>query len=111
MAIAPLEAWEVGLDQAFTEQQQGLIFEKLGQQSKPGHLVVAEIWSSLHHASAEKLKGAIGVHVPELRAGPPVQIFSLMGFSIEKLSRCTHSSSCLDIESHQPLLLSTQTRL
>ena len=72
MASAPLEAWEIALNEVFTEQQQGLIFDKLKQGSEPGHLKVAEIWSSLHRASAEKLKGAIEGRVPELRAGTPM---------------------------------------
>ena len=72
MASATLEAWEIALNEAFSEQQQGFIFQGLQQASKPGHLVVAEIWSSLQRASAENLKGAIEGRLPDLKAGTPV---------------------------------------
>ena len=72
MALASLEAWEIAFNEAFSEQQQGHIFLLLQQGSKPGHLVVAELWSSLHRASAEKLKGAIECLLPDLKAGTPV---------------------------------------
>ena len=74
MASASLEAWEIALNEGLSEQQQGLIFDKLKQASKPGHVVVADLWASLHRASAEKLKGAIIGRVPELEAGTPLCI-------------------------------------
>ena len=42
MAAAPLEAGEIALSEQQL-QQQGLIFDKLEQAPKPGHLVVAEL--------------------------------------------------------------------
>ena len=72
MGATPLRAWEVALDAVFSEEQQGLKFDKLKQPSKEGHLVVADLWTSLHRATARKLKGAIEGRLPELKAGTPV---------------------------------------
>ena len=54
-------AWEIALNEVFTEQQQCLIFDKLKQGSEPGHLKVAETWSSLHRASLHEPLYQIGL--------------------------------------------------
>lgn len=82
MASASVEAWEIALGEAFTEEQQGGICEKLRQASKPRRIPDEEVSTRGHHDIAKRLKGANEERHPKQKQERPYIFPSRPKYSI-----------------------------